>query len=189
MKEYLRRNSVIFIVGLVLVALFVIALITAENNQNTKLPTLRRIQESEVPENPEPEAIIESPDNSENSVPKEPDPTSVYDALEVRDNQEMDEVFGILEIEFTEEGFNPIEVNGFTNQLVIWKNNTDRTIILTQQLNQFEDWENNDKIIEPGQTFSYRLKGGKNLWTYREVSSKMVGGIFIQPAVKSLRPR
>ena len=96
----------------------------------------------------------------------------------------MDEVFGIKEITYTDEGFKPRVLRVYIGQNVNWTNKTDRTIYL-KQIKTTYDVFSEPVYIKPNESFKFPMTEG-GIWTYNEVESKDWGSIETKPLPKTL---
>lgn len=93
-------------------------------------------------------------------------------------SESFDKLYPPIEIKFTESEFEPAEIQAFQGQLVKWTNTINKPITIEQRIDKFDEFE--DGItIEPGETYSFRLRDRK-LWTYWENEFKARGAIFIR---------
>ena len=83
----------------------------------------------------------------------------------------------IIQIDYTEAGFNPINPKVFTGQLIRWTNKTKNPIMLIQTLDRFDEFKGG-VLIKPGESFEFRPTK-KFYFAYIERDSKKYAGITI----------
>jgi len=154
MKNFIERNSPIFVIGAFTLGILLIIVI-ASSFRKQKSPELVPLTNEQV-------------QNVETSSPAETDMPSGY---------EVDKKYGTLEIKYTLQGFDPKDAKSIQNQLVRWTNTTEIPITINSIIKSYP--ELNDGIkIEPGKTFEFRLYKPK-LWSYKEAKSEKMGTVFV----------
>ena len=154
-KNFIERNKPIFYIGLATLLLF-IALIVFYGIKPHKETGLSRIgNESNY------NVVNEEDSNSSNEA---------QGGVEtVPPEANIDNQFGVLEINYTENGFSPKAARAIQGQAVKWTNKTDKVIYLRQKTPTYPDLIQAVQI-DPGLSFSYRLtKDGT--WNYEEETS------------------
>jgi protein-disulfide isomerase len=91
--------------------------------------------------------------------------------------EQADETYGTIKIEFNEEGFSPKSTVGYLNQKAIFTNTTNRVMVLEQPAIKYEELGPLTEI-QPGASLELRMTKTKQ-WTYREKESGKAGSIFI----------
>ena len=89
----------------------------------------------------------------------------------------IDERFGILEIDYTDEGFKPRVTKAMQGQAVMWTNKTDKIIYFHQRKQTYSALKELVEI-KPGGSFNFRLSE-LGIWTYDENESKHFGSIEV----------
>lgn len=162
-------------IGLLTILAFLSIIFRSQNRPTpiTELPNLKKVVDdgtSTVREPEEParaiEPIIEAP-----PAVNTPVTTEISDA-------EADSMYGTAFVDFTDEGFEPVELEIKLNQKVRWTNRTDREITIYQTTyKRFPEWDE-DKTLAPGESFEFRFYKNK-LWTYKERASGEFGSVFV----------
>jgi len=96
---------------------------------------------------------------------------------------EVDSKHGKYLINFAEEGFEPPQAEVFIHQIVVWINNTEETITLSQISPRLDDWKNSDKTIAPGASFEYQIPEIEGNWIYEEANSHKQGKLYIKYSI------
>jgi protein-disulfide isomerase len=89
----------------------------------------------------------------------------------------FDQKYGTIEIEYTEDGFIPSNIKAVQNQLVRWKNKTNKEIKIEQLINLYSEFKQ-PVAIQPGETFELRMTVEK-LWNFKEKTHRHYGSIFV----------
>jgi plastocyanin len=92
--------------------------------------------------------------------------------------QEIDSIYGTLEISYTEDGFKPGKIRAALGQVVSWTNETDRVIYFHQRKQTYPELKEL-KELKPGESFSFRLTE-LGIWTYDENESGDFGSIEVK---------
>jgi len=155
MNDFIKRNSPVFVIGIVTLVVFIIITIVSQFKKSRE-PELVSLTTSQVTE-------LETTDPRNISMPTE---------------YEADKKYGILEIEYTQQGFVPQNARSFQNQLVRWTNATDTPLNIVQLTNTYPELKDGISI-KPGETFEFRLYKPR-LWSYeREDNKDQFGTIFV----------
>jgi hypothetical protein len=187
MKNFLKRNAPVFVIGFVMLVLFLIAIISSENKSDpSNLPNLIRVRDEEEEEiffEPPPEEviIIEETESSKLGYKEEEDIITneerrVHDERTTLNSEEVKARYGVLEINFTSEGFEPRNTNGYIGQIVRFNNNTGTSITIQQTTPKYDFWEN-PRTIPAGSSLEFEATE-KGLWTYLEQDSNKLGAIY-----------
>ncbi len=83
----------------------------------------------------------------------------------------------LMEIKYTEEGWDPAEAQPFKGQPIRWENTTDRTIYL-QPLDKSYEGFKGIVAIEPGEFFEYKFPSG-GIFRYQEMATYNWGMVII----------
>lgn len=94
----------------------------------------------------------------------------------------MDEVFGVVNIDYTNEGFKPGIIRIRVGQNVNWTNKTDKSIFLRQRKQTYDEF-NEPVEIKPGESYKFKMSV-LGIWTYEEVESEKFGSIEAKPLPK-----
>ena len=97
--------------------------------------------------------------------------------------EEVDTKHGKYLINYTEEGFDPYKAEVYIHQTVVWINNTDKAITLSQISPRIDEWKNSDKTIAPGDSFEYQIPEIPGNWTYEEATTHKQGKLYIQYSI------
>lgn len=152
-RDFIKRNSPIFVIGGITAILFLIITIISRFKE-AQSPTLVPLTDSQIQEF----------EKTEEPVTKTTD--------------EADTKYGTLEIEYTLEGFMPKNTKSYPNQLVRWTNKTDGTISFSQVTKTHKTFP---EVVEikPGESFEFRLTKTK-LWSYQiKDNPNHFGTIFV----------
>jgi len=84
----------------------------------------------------------------------------------------------LMEIKYTEEGWDPKEVQSFKGQTIRWTNTTNKTIYL-QPLDKSYEGLKSIVTIEPGQYFEYKFPSG-GIFRYQEMATYHWGMVIIE---------
>ncbi|MBP7786196.1 hypothetical protein KA062_02995 [Patescibacteria group bacterium] len=91
----------------------------------------------------------------------------------------MDEIFGVLQVDYTEEGFVPRVTRIRVGQNVNWTNKTDKIIYLKQIKPYYKEFEES-LSIKPNESFKFKMTE-IGIWTYEETESGDWGSIEAKP--------
>lgn len=116
----------------------------------------------------------EEMEQQENQVPEKPKEPEIN----------MDEIFGVVQIDYTEEGFKPRVLRAYVDQNINWTNKTDKTIYL-KQIKPTYDVFSEPVEIKPNESFKFPMTV-LGIWTYNEVESEAWGSIDARPLPKKL---
>lgn len=173
MKDFLKRNVSVLVVGVVTLVIFLVIIILAQTKDYYK-PELIEVNKEA--------AFTKREEEIQSSIPEQSVNTNVDNLVDIKEVQEstpgeIDVKYGILEINYTENGFEPKNTSAQLNQLVRWVNKTQNTIELEQLTNNYIEFTN-PITINPGSTFEFRVYKTK-LWTYQEKNSRNFGSIIV----------
>jgi hypothetical protein len=171
------------IIGLVtfIVFLLIILFSQARTKEESKLPSLLKISDTSSRETNAFEPMQSGGDVDVNLEGSSLPSTLTQEQAEktAMTSQEIDALFGVLEIVYTKDGFSPKNVTGYSGQLVRWTNLTDAPIALVQRVDKFDEWMDTEKPIRPGEVFEFRLYKD-SLWAYIEKDTQNYGSIYIR---------
>ncbi|MDC0449176.1 hypothetical protein OAL67_01050 [bacterium] len=165
-KNFIQRNLPVFVVSLITLSVFVVLIITSLS-KNTPETQLVRVDSSEVnfeeTEQPvEPpvdiNALIQEVEESTESTPSAPE--------------------GVTLIRFVDGRFLPRNSIGKLGKVVMWKNETDRTISIKQLAIKFDEFSEPVEI-GPNDYFVLTLSD-TGMWTFKEIESDAFGSVFIE---------
>lgn len=122
---------------------------------------------------------LELPEESENYQPENDGQTNGNENLPDPSEQTVDERYGILEINYTTDGFSPRVTRAKQGQTVRWTNNTEAPITIHQRKQTYTEFSS-DVEIKPGETFSIVLSE-LGIWTYEEKETRSFGSIEVRP--------
>lgn len=167
-----KRNSPILIIGLLIGIIFIVIIILGRDNKSgvsltENFKSAFNVSQREIPEpTPAPETYPQ--DTASELVMEEPEelpppPPQIN--------------YPILEIAFTEEGFDPISSNARTGQTVRWTNTTEETITIKELITKYEEFADG-VTLNPSETFELLLDKYK-IWTFKEMESGAIGKLTI----------
>ena len=170
--NFVRRNVPIliigFIVGIVFVAITIIG--QSRDSETTLVEAITSTfsvsqRETSILEGPTPEYVSPNTNVAIIAPPEETGktPTEV--------------IYPLLEIEFTETGFNPAQSNVRTGQTIRWVNKTDHNIIIKELIPKYPAFALGI-TLSPEESFEQLLNVAK-IWTYRELGSGLTGKLII----------
>jgi len=180
-RKFYERNKPIFVIGIFMAIVFIglIVFYGIKPREETDLSKLNETDrefykvayenlerdESNVNEN-----VYVSDFNTNTS--------SVSEEENEMTRQQIDEKYGVLKIEYTEEGFKPRVVRAALGQEVLWTNTTNRTIYLHQRRQTYPELRDLVEIM-PGDIFNFRM-AVLGIWTYDENESGDFGSIEVK---------
>ena len=182
MFKIIKRNKFTILLGLILSVVFVVIIILSQSKENNfSLTPAKRNETFEV--ETEPSQNSQTPtETGESNIPTSNQPTDNTEDLNLPTPKEVvDEKVANMEpirIRFSEEkGFIPNDYTAIEDQTLIWENNTDRTIKITETIEKYTDLP---EVVEigAGQSYSLQLTEPKK-WGYKELESGRVGTIYI----------
>jgi len=172
-KRFFGRNKPIFVMGTVFLLIFlgIIIYYKAKPHEETNMSkvgdeSFYRVLEDEQKKYEE--TLSDGSNNQKNQNEQE---EAVIPEVSV------DEKFGILEIEYTDEGFKPRAIKTVQGRAVRWTNKTDKVIYLHQRKPTYDELKELVEI-KPGESFNFRLSE-LGIWTYEENESKHFGSIEV----------
>lgn len=86
-------------------------------------------------------------------------------------------IYPVLEVVFTETGFNPASSNARTGQTVRWVNKTEHNIIIKELIPKYPAFAVGI-TLSPEESFEQLLNKPK-IWTYKELGSGHIGKLII----------
>jgi hypothetical protein len=146
MKDFIKRNSPVFAIGVFTAVIFLVITIAAQFREAPS-PKLIPVTENQMQE-------LDATKDSTLPVP-----------------EEIDTKYGPLEITYTVEGFTPKNTKAYQNQLVRWTNNTDTSLTIVPVAKTHKNFPT-EVEIKAGETFEYRLTNPK-LWSYQEKDNSL----------------
>ena len=179
MAEFFERNKSIFMMGLIIAVVFAIILV-AYRMRPGKETQLTKIDEADEEFY---KVIYENTENyqeNEDALNEEGKDTNVEKEEEVN----VDEIFGKIKIDYTNEGFEPKIFRCYIGQTIEWTNKTDRVIYLQQIKPTYEEFKQPVEI-KPNETFTFKMTQ-LGIWTYEEANSEDFGSIEVRPLPKNI---
>jgi hypothetical protein len=178
MKDFIKRNSPVFVVGVITFFIFMGIIIQSQKN-DTKETDLVGVEDYVVSFNDEVDRVIPEEDLSDFLQ-------QVEESLETSEatwypgkNTSMHG--DVLFIEYREEkGFVPRNAVGISGKIVMWHNKTQNPIQIKQLTNKFDEFEP-PVTIAPQKLFAIRMDI-PGIWTYQEVETGEFGSVFIEKA-------
>lgn len=172
---FIERNKPIFIIGVLMATVFGVIIISS------RLAPKRETGFKEVDEMDR-EFYKVAYENQEEMERQEQETQVPEEPKEPEIN--MDEIFGVVEIAYTEEGFKPRVLRIYVGQNVNWTNKTDKTIYL-KQIKPTYDLFSEPVEIKPNESFKFPITV-LGIWTYNEVETEDFGSIDARPLPKIL---
>ncbi len=171
-RAFFERNKPIFIIGIVMLVIFSIIIVSS---------VLMPKEETEYTEINEADEVFykvayEDLDQNEFEEAEE-EPEKKEEPAEPEIN--MDEIFGVLQVEYTDKGFVPRVTRIRVGQSVNWTNKTEKTIYLKQIKPYYKEFEE-PLSIKPNESFKFKMTK-LGVWTYEEVESGDWGSIEAKP--------
>jgi plastocyanin len=175
-KKFYERNKSIFVIGILMGAIFALLMIfyILKPKEETELFEINESEQEKYKvsyEEVEDNFVYETEVSDKPNVNEE-----VIDT--VMNTKEVDEKFGVLEIEFSEVGFTPRTAKATIGQEVKWINKTERTIYFHQRRQTYSELEDIVEIA-PGESFNFRMSV-LGMWTYDEKESGRFGSIEVK---------
>ena len=93
--------------------------------------------------------------------------------------EQFDAKYGVIQIVYTELGFDPNNLNAIQGQKVVFTNSTDEKMRLEQIIESYEQLKHPTTVM-PGDTYEIRLTKDK-LWTFKESDHRHYGSVFVLP--------
>lgn len=90
----------------------------------------------------------------------------------------VDELYGVIEINYTEEGFKPRIVKAYIGQNVTWKNNSETTLYFEQRIVTYPELGKTFEV-KPGESFSQRMTE-LGTWPYIDNKTYNFGSINVK---------
>ena len=143
------------------------------NNRFIKLTTYDDLEVQILEELAKNNITIEAPIESSQTTPSD---TTVAKKELSAEMVAIDNKYGIIEINYTEDGFISNNVKAIQGQLVRWTNKTNADMKLQQIISLYDELST-PATIAPGETFELRLTKDR-LWTYKEANHAHYAGIF-----------
>ena len=154
MKDFIQRNSPIFVIGFFTLVVFVIIIIFAQFKKQIS-PELKPITKEQA-------TNMENFDQPKTRVPE---------------ISEVDQKFQPIEILYTDNGFEPKNSKVVVNQLIRFTNKTKDSIKILQ-ITKTEDQYKDGISIEPDSTAEVRLTKPKT-WSFYEEVTEFKGSVFV----------
>lgn len=193
MDSFIKRNMPIFVIGFIVLFGFIIIIILSQTSTNKELksniPTLIKIQK-------EPESKLKDSNSTENTDKdnRQPPPPEVTGELTPKQKERKETLleqatlskeeviknYGAVDINFTQEGFEPKSTTLYKWQTVRFINTTDKPIAIKQTSPRYDEFVN-EVFIGAGDTLEFEISK-ERLWTFMEVTSKSHGSIFANVA-------
>lgn len=117
-------------------------------------------------------------DTGQSENDQESENPNISDFEDGLSEQQIDEKFGTIDVEYTEEGFKPRANIAALGQEFVLTNKTDRTINFYQRKKSYPDFPDIIKI-EPEESFSLRMTV-LGMWTYHEDTTRDFGYVDVR---------
>lgn len=148
LKDYINRNSPIFIIGAITIVVFLFVIFISGNKddkvQNTNLVVIDEVQNKKI--------------DQENEIKK------------AKVNKILDEKYGVVKFTYTFDGFDPMNKSIILNQLIQIYNDTDSLLKINQLIDAYPEFREGI-TIQPKQTFEFR-PSKLRLWTIEDDLTK-----------------
>lgn len=148
LKDYINRNSPIFIIGAITIVVFLFIIFISGNKddkvQNTNLVVIDEVQNKKI--------------DQENEIKK------------AKVNKIFDEKYGVVKFTYTFDGFDPMNKSIILNQLIQIYNDTDSLLKINQLIDAYPEFREGI-TIQPKQTFEFR-PSKLRLWTIEDDLTK-----------------
>jgi protein-disulfide isomerase len=141
------------------------------NGQFVKLTTYDDLEKQIISELTKNNITVDTPLETTQSTA-----TEITSVKKSDDSRIIDNKYGVIEIDYIEQGFVPNNVKAVQGQLVRWTNKT-KSPIKMQQIISLYDELSTPLTIDAGATFELRLTKDK-LWTYKEMNHAHYASIF-----------
>lgn len=171
-RAFFERNKPIFIIGLIMFIIFSIIIVSSimMPRKETKYTEIDEI-DKEFYKVAYEESDQNNFEETEGEVEKGKEP--------VKPEVDMDEIFGVLQISYTDDGFTPRVTRVRVGQNVNWTNKTEETIYLKQIKPYYKEFEES-LSIKPNESFKFKMTE-LGIWTYEETESGDWGSIEARP--------
>lgn len=174
--QFFKRNSPIFIIGLLAALIFGVLIIIGQNSSsgiNLK-ETLEATFNISSRSNTEPEDVYTPPTETslEETLVDPPGREIIKEPIVIPD----------LIISFDGEKFIPKSTQTINGQVVTWVNNSGKTITIVELINKFKEFSEG-VTLKPGESFTLKLYKDK-IWTYKETATEAIGRMLIGPGYK-----
>ncbi len=172
---FIERNKPIFVIGVLMATIFGVIIISS------RLAPKKETGFKEVNEMDR-EFYKVAYENQEEMEQEEQESQIPEEQKEPEIN--MDEIFGVVEISYTEEGFIPRVLRVRVGQNVNWTNKTERTISI-KQIKPTYDVFTEPVEIKPNESFKFPMTV-LGIWTYNEVETEDWGSVEARPLPTTL---
>lgn len=180
-RNFYERNKPIFVIGIFMAIVFIGLIIfygvkPREETDLSKLNETDREFYKVAYEN-----LGENGSNVNENVYVSDFDTNTFPVPEEKsglNQQQINERYGILEIQYTEEGFKPGRIRAALGQEVSWTNNTEKVLYFHQRKQTYPELEE-IREIKSGESFKFRLTE-LGIWTYDENETGDYGYIEVK---------
>lgn len=178
-KDFFERNKSVFIIGLVTLVIFLSIIVVSEIRRirgSSFGPEMIRVEgnfDTDVKESTETSGIdIDDESDIEGAVTE-----SSYSLLPDEKYLQTDQQFGIMKIEYTNNGFSPLNAKAVLNQKVRWINKTDQSVYIKQTASFFKEFKE-PMLLPANGILEFRMYR-EGIWSYEEQTTKRFGSIII----------
>jgi len=174
---FFERNKPIFVIGIIMLVVFAIIIVSSilmpkKETGYTEINEADKEFYKVAYEDLDQDQFEETEEENEKKVePAEPEIN-------------MDEIFGVLQVDYTDEGFIPRVTRIRVGQNVNWTNKTENTIYLKQIKPYYKEFEES-LSIRPNESFKFKMTE-VGTWTYEETESEDWGSIEAKPLPEKL---
>jgi len=174
---FFERNKPIFVIGIIMLVVFAIIIVSSilmpkKETGYTEINEADKEFYKVAYEDLDQDQFEETEEENEKKVePAEPEIN-------------MDEIFGVLQVDYTDEGFIPRVTRIRVGQNVNWTNKTENTIYLKQIKPYYKEFEES-LSIRPNESFKFKMTE-VGTWTYEETESGDWGSIEAKPLPEKL---
>lgn len=169
---FFERNKPIFIIGLIMFFIFAVIIVSSI------LIPKEETEYNEIEEADKEFYKVAYEDLGQGEF-EETDEEGEKKEEPVEPEINMDEIFGILQVEYTDKGFNPSITRIKIGQSVNWTNKTEKIIYLKQIKPYYKEFEE-PLSIKPNESFQFKMTE-LGVWTYEEVESGDWASIETRP--------
>lgn len=192
-KNFISRNKSVFGLGLLTFLVFITIITISEIRRiqgNTIKPNLKKLEETEYISETENTGGLQTDkeDSNESAYDSSAEeiivdeafwenPESTQSILAYLSENEIDKKYGIMRIDYTDNGFSPKNSKAVIGQKVRWINNTNEDIYIKQKTLLFKEFK--EPVLLPANgMYEFRLNRS-GMWSYEETTNKRFGSIII----------
>lgn len=171
--NFLKRNIPVFMIGLATIVIFVVIIIIASRIKVTG-PAMILLGDSE--EANQATDTVQRNEINQTTTPKISETSETTKSVSDYKQILLDQKYGVISIDYTEQGFIPNNIKAVVGQRVVFKNTTRHDITIQQVIRLYDELAT-PVLLKPQDTLEIKLTKEK-LWTFKEKSIKHYGSIF-----------